>query len=199
MVHRAVTGPALERIFAALNEDGGKAARAFVCASGSAGTLAAGDHLKRALGTRTCVVEALECPTMLYNGYGEHNIQGIGDKHVPLIHNVMGTDFVIGVSDRGSDALNVVFNSVAGRAYLSRHRHVGPESLAALGDLGLSSIANVLGAIKYAKYMGLGTDDVVLTVATDGAAMYRSEIENARATCFAGEFSEIDDLNAAID
>ena len=47
--------------------------------------------------------------------------------------------------------------------------------------------------------MGLGTDDVVLTVATDGAAMYRSEIENARATCFAGEFSEIDDLNAAID
>ena len=196
VVHRAVTGPALERIFAALNEDGGKAARAFVCASGSAGTLAAGDHLKRALGTRTCVVEALECPTLLYNGYGEHNIQGIGDKHVPLIHNVMGTDFVIGVSDRGSDALNVVFNTVAGRAYLSRHRHVDREVLATLGDLGLSSIANVLGAIKYAKYMGLGTDDVVLTVATDGAAMYRSEIENARATCFAGEFSEIEAAQA---
>ena len=68
--------------------------------------------------------------------------------------------------------------------------------LAALGDLGLSSIANVLGAIKYAKYMGLGTDDVVLTVATDGAAMYRSEIENARATCFAGEFSEIEAAQA---
>ena len=189
VVHRAVTGPALERIFAALNEDGGKAARAFVCASGSAGTLAAGDHLKRALGTRTCVVEALECPTL-------HNIQGIGDKHVPLIHNVMGTDVVIGVSDRGSDALNVVFNTVAGRAYLSRHRHVDRAGLAALGDLGLSSIANVLGAIKYAKYMGLGTDDVVLTVATDGAALYRSEIENAGATCFAGEFSEIEAAQA---
>ena len=196
VVHRAVTGRALERIFAALNEDGTKSARAFVCASGSAGTLAAGDHLKRALGTQTCVVEALECPTLLYNGYGEHNIQGIGDKHVPLIHNVMGTDFVIGVSDRGSDALNVVFNTVAGRAYLSRHRHVGQEDLAALGDLGLSSIANVLGAIKYAKYMGLGTDDVVLTVATDGAAMYRSEVETARATCFAGEFSEIEAAQA---
>ena len=161
IVHRAVTGPALERIFAAHNEDGSKTARGFVCASGSAGTLAAGDYLKRSLGTQTCVVEALECPTLLYNGYGEHNIQGIGDKHVPLIHNVMGTDFVIGVSDRGSDALNVVFNTVAGRAYLSRHRHVGQQSLAALGDLGLSSIANILGAIKYAKYMALGTDDIV--------------------------------------
>ena len=79
---------------------------------GPAGTLAAGDYLKRSLGTHTCVVEALECPTLLYNGYGEHNIQGIGDKHMPLIHNVMGTDFVIGVSDRTSDALNVVFNTV---------------------------------------------------------------------------------------
>ena len=196
VVHRAVTGPALERIFAAHNEDGGKTAHAFVCASGSAGTLAAGDWLKRSLGTRTCVVEALECPTLLYNGYGEHNIQGIGDKHVPLIHNVMGTDFVIGVSDRGSDALNVVFNTVAGRSYLSRHRHVGQQSLAALGDLGLSSIANVLGAIKYAKYMALGADDIVLTVATDGAAMYQSEIEIARENRFAGAFSEIEAAEA---
>ena len=196
VVHRAVTGPALERIFAAHNEDGSKTARAFVCASGSAGTLAAGDHLKRSLGARTCVVEALECPTLLYNGYGEHNIQGIGDKHVPLVHNVMGTDFVIGVSDRASDALNVVFNTASGRAYLSRRRHVGQEDLAALGDLGLSSIANILGAIKYAKYMALGAGDVVLTVATDGAAMYRSEIERAEAACSAGAFSEIEAAEA---
>ena len=196
IVHRAVTGPALERIFAANNEDGSKTARAFVCASGSAGTLAAGDRLKRSLGTHTCVVEALECPTLLYNGYGEHNIQGIGDKHVPLIHNVMGTDFVIGVSDRGSDALNVVFNTVAGRSYLSRHRHVGQRSLAALGDLGLSSIANILGAIKYAKYMALGPDDVVLTVATDGAEMYQSEIELAGTSRSPGEHSEIEAAQA---
>ena len=196
IVHRAVTGPALERMFAAHNTDGGTTARAFICASGSAGTLAAGDFLKRSIGTHTCVVEALECPTLLYNGYGEHNIQGIGDKHVPLIHNVMGTDFVIGVSDRGCDALNMVFNTVAGRSYLSRHRHVGQQSLASLGDLGLSSIANILGAIKYAKYMSLGADDIVLTVATDGAEMYQSEIAIAGAKYFAGEFSEIDAAEA---
>ena len=192
IVHRAVTGPALERIFSAHNKDGSKTARAFICASGSAGTLATGDYLKRTLGTHSCVVEALECPTLLYNGYGEHNIQGIGDKHVPLIHNVMGTDFVIGVSDKGSDALNMVFNTVAGRSYLSRHRHVGQQSLAVLDDLGLSSIANVLGAIKYAKYMALGADDIVLTVATDGAAMYRSELAIAKAAYFSGGFSEIE-------
>ena len=192
IVHRAVTGPALERIFRAHNPDRSKTARAFVCASGSAGTLGAGDYLKGSLGTDTCVVEALECPTLLYNGYGEHNIQGIGDKHVPLIHNVMGTDFVIGVSDKGSDALNMVFNTVVGRSYLSRYRQVGQQSLADLDNLGLSSIANILGAIKYAKYMNLGADDVVLTVATDGAAMYRSEIEIVRASHSPGNFSEIE-------
>ena len=196
IVHRAVTGPALERIFRAHNEDCSKIARAFVCASGSAGTLAAGDYLKGSLGTHTCVVEALECPTLLYNGYGEHNIQGIGDKHVPLIHNVMGTDFVIGVSDQGSDALNLVFNSVVGRSYLARYRHVGQQCMAELDSLGLSSIANILGAIKYAKYMGLGSNDVVLTVATDGAAMYRSELEIALASHFAGKFSEVEAAEA---
>ena len=196
IVHRAVTGPALERIFSAQSGGGTRTARAFVCASGSAGTLAAGDCLKRSLGTRTCVVEALECPTLLYNGYGEHNIQGIGDKHVPLVHNVMGTDFVIGVSDRSCDALNMVFNTAPGRSYLSGHRHVGQQSLAALGDLGLSSIANVLGAIKYAKYMGLGEDDVLLTVATDGAEMYQSQIEIAGAKHYSGGFSEVEAAEA---
>ncbi|WP_213030084.1 hypothetical protein, partial [Acinetobacter baumannii] len=78
-------------------------ARAFVCASGSGGTLAAGDHLKASLGLDIAVVEATECPTLLRNGYGEHNIQGIGDKHVPLIHNVFNTDYVIGISERTPD------------------------------------------------------------------------------------------------
>ena len=194
IAHRAVTGPALERIFSANNADGRLSARAFVCASGSAGTLAAGDHLKHALGTDTCVVEAIECPTLLYNGYGEHNIQGIGDKHVPLIHNVMATDYVIGVSDRSSDSLNLAFNTGAGRSYLANHKQIDQETLAGLADLGLSSIANVIGAIKYAKYMSLGESDVVLTVATDGAAMYGSEIDRAVASYQGGEFSE---LNAA--
>ena len=108
----------------------------------------------------------------------------------------MGTDFVIGVSDKGSDALNVVFNTVAGRSYLSRHRNVGQRNLAGLDDLGLSSIANILGAIKYARYMDLGTDDVVLTVATDGAAMYRSELEIASPSHRDGEYSEVEAAEA---
>lgn len=191
IIHRAVTGPALARVFGSLNHDGRLRARAFVAASGSAGTLAAGDHLKTALGTDTCVVEALECPTLLYNGYGEHNIQGIGDKHVPLIHNVMATDFAIGVSDIACDGLNLVFNTTAGRRFLSDHKGLGQELIAGLGDLGLSSIANVLGAIKYAKYMDLGANDVVLTVATDGAAMYQTELAGARESQYAGGFSEI--------
>ena len=179
IIHRAVTGPALARVFAAVKGQGALRARAFVAASGSAGTLAAGDHLKAALGTDTCVVEAVECPTLLYNGYGEHNIQGIGDKHVPLIHNVMGSDFVIGVSDAASDTLNLLFNTTVGRQFLAQRLGLGQEALAALGDLGLSSIANVIGAIKYAKYMDLGAEDAVLTVATDGAAMYETELGRA--------------------
>ena len=194
IVHRAVTGPALARIFHAVNAEGtsngGLRPRAFVAASGSAGTLAAGDQLKAELGSDTCVVEALECPTLLYNGYGEHNIQGIGDKHVPLIHNVMGTDFVIAVSDAACDGLNLVFNTTAGRRFLAGRKGIGQQQLASLGDLGLSSIANVLGAIKYAKYMDLGADDVVLTVATDGAELYQSEIALAEAKYFAGDFDE---------
>jgi len=191
IVHRAVTGPALERIFRAVKADSDLKARAFVSASGSGGTLAAGDHLKQTLGTQTCAVEALECPTLLYNGYGEHNIQGIGDKHVPFIHNVMNTDFVIGVSDAASDNLNMVFNTTAGRSYLVQRCGLGQEALAALGNLGLSSIANVVAAIKYAKYMGLGAGDAVITVATDGAEMYGTELAHSEKTLPGGRFDEI--------
>ncbi len=191
IIHRAVTGPALARVFAAVKGAGGLRARAYVSASGSAGTLAAGDHLKDTLGSEICVVEALECPTLLYNGYGEHNIQGIGDKHVPFIHNVMNTDFVIGVSDRASDSLNMLFNTTVGRSYLSQRAGVDQQALASLGDLGLSSIANVLGAIKYAKYMGLGPDDAVITVATDGAELYETELSLAEERLAGGRFDEL--------
>lgn len=191
IIHRSVSGPALQRVFDHLNTDGNLKARAFVAATGSAGTLATGDHLKATLGTQTGAIEALECPTLLYNGYGEHNIQGIGDKHVPLIHNVMGTDFVIGVSDSACDGLNMVFNTSAGRKYLSDYRGLGQEEIAALGDLGLSSIANILGAIKYAKYNDLGENDVVLTVATDGADMYRTEMSIAESKYFWQGFGEV--------
>ncbi len=191
IIHRAVTGPALEHAFRAVKGDGPLRARAFVAASGSAGTFAAGDHLKQSLGTALAAVEALECPTLLYNGYGEHNIQGIGDKHVPFIHNVLNTDFVVGVSDKASDALNVLFNTSTGRSYLAQRTGLGQETLGALADLGLSSIANVLGAIKVAKYLNLGPDDAVLTIATDGAEMYGTELTKTSGEVFTGSFDEI--------
>ena len=81
---------------------------------------------------------------MLYNGHGEHNIQGIGDKHIPLIHNVMNTDVVIGVSDAASDALNLLFGSERGRGYLSRRRKIDPELVRQFDDIGISGLANIV-------------------------------------------------------
>src|SRR5216684_3476593 len=152
LIHRHCTGAAFDRVFAHL-----KAAHseyrltAFVSATGSAGTLAAGDHLKSLHGTKIVAVEAIECPTMLCNGYGEHNIQGIGDKHIPLIHNVMNTDIVVGVSDRCTGALDLLFNSNTGLSYLADRRHIDPQLLAELRFIGLSGIANLVAAIKTAK------------------------------------------------
>ena len=191
IIHRAVTGPAMERIFNHLNASGELTARAFVSATGSAGTIAAGDHLKASLDTQIGVIEALECPTLLYNGYGEHNIQGIGDKHVPLIHNVMNADFVIGVSDHASDGMNLVANTTAGRDYLSSHRGMTQEEISQLSHFGLSSLANIIGAIKYAKYMDLGASDVVMTVATDGAGMYGTELKIAEDRYAAGGVDKV--------
>src|SRR5262249_43251954 len=163
-VHYTCTGPALAQIFASLRtKRPGLRFAAFVAASGSAGTLAAGDYLKERYGTRIVAVEASECPTLLRNGFGEHNIQGIGDKHVPLIHNVMNTDVVAGVSDRSTGALDLLFNSETGQDYLSRRRHVGRETTAGLKDLGLSGIANLVAAIKTAKRLEVGPDDLLLT------------------------------------
>jgi cysteine synthase len=178
LVHWRCTGPALERVFNALAAKSPDLRLAgFVSASGSAGTLAAGDYLKEKHGTRIAVVEAVECPTLLMSGYGEHNIQGIGDKHVPLTHNVMNTDFVIGVSDQATDGLNAVFNTDQGRGYLARRLGVKPAFASMLGYFGLSSIANVLGAVKMARHLALGPEDVIVTVATDGHEMYASELD----------------------
>ncbi|HEX6129277.1 MAG TPA: pyridoxal-phosphate dependent enzyme [Candidatus Limnocylindria bacterium] len=177
LVHYLATGLALERIAIALADTRpGLRPWGFVAASGSAGTLGAGDYLKERHDTRIVAVEALECPTMLENGYGEHNIQGIGDKHIPLIHNVTNTDFVVGISDRSTDQLNVLFNTAEGRAFLADRRGVSQELLDQLGSFGLSSICNVLAAIKMARAAELGPDDLLLTVATDGAPMYATEM-----------------------
>ncbi len=187
--HYHCTGRALEHVFESLR-DAHPAARpsAFVAATGSAGTLAAGDYLKARHGTRIVAVEALECPTLLYNGFGEHNIQGIGDKHVPFIHNVMNTDAVTAVSDRSTDTLNVLFNTEEGHEYLSGRIGVDDPFLAQLSNFGLSSICNVVAAIKTARHYRFGADDVVLTVATDGADMYASEVAKATERHFDGAF-----------
>ncbi len=177
--HYEVTGRALEHVFDQVSADRTLHLAAFVSATGSAGTIAAGDRLKDLFGTRIVAVEALECPTMLENGFGEHNIQGIGDKHIPLIHNVMNTDVVVAVSDTATDELDLLFNSDVGRAFLAHRKGVPSDVIAALGHFGLSSICNVLAAIKTARLLDLGADDAIVTVATDGGAMYASE----RAAC----------------
>ena len=128
LIHYFCTGAALDRVFAHVKgRDPARRLAAFVCATGSAGTIAAGDYLKARHGTKIAAVEAIECPTMLCNGYGEHNIQGIGDKHIPLIHNVMNTDVVIGVSDLASDSLNALFGGNVGRSYLAGRRKIDPD------------------------------------------------------------------------
>jgi cysteine synthase len=192
VVHYLATGSALGRVFETLQaETPSLRLHSFVSATGSAGTIAAGDYLKEAYGAKIVAAEALECPTILYNGFGEHNIQGIGDKHIPLIHNVMNTDVAVAISDRATDRLGLLFGTDVGRDHLVRRRHVPDEVIAQLPSLGLSSICNVLGAIKVAKHYGLGPDDAVFTVATDGAAMYHTERDIAAVKFFPDGFDEV--------
>ncbi|MDC7987658.1 pyridoxal-5'-phosphate-dependent protein subunit beta [Rhodoplanes sp. TEM] len=192
VVHRTCTGAALAKVFETVTK-GSRTAKlaAYVSATGSAGTLAAGDHLKKAYGTKIVAVEAEECPTLLYNGFGEHNIQGIGDKHVPFIHNVMNTDMVVGISDHSTDTLFVLFNTDEGRKYLVERRGIDPALVAQLPHFGLSGLCNLLAAIKAAKYWDLGSDDVIMTVATDGSAMYGSEIVKAMPKYFGNRFDQV--------
>jgi len=196
LVHYQCTGRALAAVFDSLTAAEPSATnlrlRAFVSASGSAGTLAAGDYLKERYGTQIVAAEALECPTMLANGFGEHNIQGIGDKHIPLIHNVLNTDLVAGISDRATDQLSVLFAARAGVEYLRARRRVPEPVLASLPAFGLSSICNILAAVKTAKHLRLGPDDVIMTVATDGAGMYGSERERITARDFPAGFTPAD-------
>jgi cysteine synthase len=192
LVHYYVTGKALDCIFSDLRrEDPQLRLFAFVAATGSAGTIGAGDYLKSHHGTKIAAVEAIECPTMLVNGYGEHNIQGIGDKHIPLIHNVMNTDVVVGVSDASSDALNLLFNDSVGRDYLARRQNMDPAVVKALDNLGLSGIANVIAAIKLAKHFELDASDVIVTIGTDSAALYASERASYRTRRYAKGFDEV--------
>ena len=192
LIHYRCTGAAFDRAFSHLkNRQPAHRLAAFVCATGSAGTIAAGDYLKARHGAKIAAVEAIECPTMLCNGYGEHNIQGIGDKHIPLIHNVMNTDLVVGVSDLASDSLNVLFGGNVGRHYMAGRRKIDPEVVGSFDDIGISGLANIVAAIKVAKHLDYGADDVVMTVATDSAALYASERQSFLNRRYRDGFDEV--------
>jgi cysteine synthase len=189
--HFAVTGGALSTVYESLLAANAELnLAAITCASGSAGTLAMGDRLKEQYGTKIVAVEALECPTMLYNGYGEHNIQGIGDKHIPLIHNVMNTDMVAAISDGSTDALLAAFTTDVGKAHLVNQLGVDPAVVDQLRHFGLSSVCNMLAAIKTAKRLNLSNTDVVMSVATDGSELYVSEREAYLGRHYDGSLNE---------
>jgi cysteine synthase A len=182
--HYEVTGSAMEEVLKDEMRAGDRFA-GVVFSSGSAGTLGCGDYLKEVFpGSRIAVGEALQCPTLLMNGYGAHRIEGIGDKHVPWIHNVRNTDLVIAVDDEHSVRLLRLFNEPAGRSYL-RTQGVPEEILSRLDLMGISSIGNLIASIKFAKYYELGEQDVVMTVFTDSVELYGSrlrELERERGT-----------------
>jgi cysteine synthase len=173
--HYEVTGAALLRV--AERSLGKKAqVRAFVSSTGSAGTIAAGDRLKSALpGVRVAAAEALQCPTLLCNGFGAHRIEGIGDKHVPWIHNVRNTDLVIAADDADCMRLLRLFNEKEGQALLAG-RGVPAEVIQRLPLLGISGIGNLLASIKLARYFELTEEDVVFTVLTDSMELYGSRL-----------------------
>ncbi len=173
--HYEVTGHAMEEVLKKELGDNGKYA-GIVLSSGSSGTLGTADYLKEIYpASKIAVGEALQCPTLLYNGYGAHRIEGIGDKHVPWIHNVKNTDMVIGLDDEHTIRLIRLFNEPEGRDYLVS-QGVPAKLVENLDLLGISSIGNVLGAIKFAKYYELTERDVVLTVFTDSMELYGSRL-----------------------
>jgi cysteine synthase len=192
LAHYRVTGTALHKIFTHLqNENPSWAMAAFVAGTGSAGTLAAGDFLKETHGARIVAMEPIECPTMLSNGYGEHNIQGVGDKHIPLIQNVMNSDIVAGVSDESCDRLSVLFGTKAGRQYLTERQGIDVNTVEDLGKLGLSGIANILAAIKTARLLNLSENEAIVTVATDSGALYDSERKQTEDGDFPHGFDQV--------
>ncbi len=173
--HYNVTGPAIDEVLTGLGNPALRPA-AFISATGSAGTIAAGDYLKK-LHPHLKVVasEALQCPTLLMNGFGGHRIEGIGDKHVPWVHNVRNTDAVAAIDDEDCMRLLRLFNEPAGHEYLA-DTGLDAALIESLPLLGISCIANLLAAIKTAKYFELGEQDVILTIFTDSAEMYQSRL-----------------------
>ena len=191
--HYEVTGHAMEEVLHTLMGKDDRLA-GVVLTSGSAGTLGSGDYLKEKYpGSKIAVAEALQCPTILYNGFGGHRIEGIGDKHIPWIHNVRNSDVAIAVDDNYSNRLQRLFNEPVGRKYLEKQKF-DPELIADLDLLGLSGIANLVASIKFARYFELDENDYVMTVLTDSMELYGSRLKELDE-----EFGPYTEENAARD
>jgi cysteine synthase A len=177
--HYNITGSAIEEVFD-ISKTGRSRFAAYVSATGSAGTIAAGDYLRTLFPEIKVVAsEALQCPTLLMNGFGGHRIEGIGDKHVPWIHNVKNTDVVTAIDDEDCMRLLRLFNEQKGHEYLS-YLGIDKEIIKDLPLIGISGISNLLSAIKTSRYFEMTPDDIIITIATDSAEMYRSRVEELR-------------------
>lgn len=174
--HYEITGFTFEDLFNKIKKSNDRLS-AYVSATGSAGTIAAGDYLKKIFpGMKVIASEALQCPTILMNGFGAHRIEGIGDKHIPWIHNVKNTDAICAIDDEDPLLMLRLFNEEAGLEYLFKS---GVEKSMAekLKWLGISSISNVLSAVKTAKYFEMNENDIIFTVFTDSKEMYNSRLK----------------------
>ena len=192
--HYEVTGSAIAEVFENIRRPGDRLAGACFT-TGSAGAIGSGDRLKELYpGMKLAAGEALQCPTLLNNGFGGHRIEGIGDKHVPWIHNVKNTDMVIAIDDADSQELIRLFNEPAGLEFLTKELGLDPDFATKLSWLGISGIANLLCCIKMAKYYEFTENDVVATVLTDSIAMYGSRLKELREAD--GEYTAV---NAAVD
>ncbi len=191
--HYKITGNAMKEVLE--RELNGASYRGLCLTTGSAGTLGCGDFLKNLYpNSKISAGESIQCPTLLLNGYGYHRIEGIGDKHVPWIHNVKNTDLIIAIDDQDCMNLLRLFNEPAGHMYL-KEQGVSEEIIDQLPLLGISSIANTLMAIKMAKYYEMTSNDLILTVFTDSTEqMYQSRLRELKA-----QFGDYNDRNAAID
>jgi len=187
--HYEITGHAMEEVLK--HELGPKDNyRGVILTTGSAGTIACGDYMKQAFpGSLIGASEALQCPTLLENGFGSHRIEGIGDKHVPWIHNVKNTDLVTAIDDNAVVNISRLFNEKTGHEYLTK-KGVPEKIVTNLDLLGFSGIANMLSAIKMAKYYEMGEHDVVLTVLTDSMELYQSRLKEMHEEY--GAYSEVD-------
>ncbi|MBE0668242.1 MAG: pyridoxal-phosphate dependent enzyme [Bacteroidales bacterium] len=186
--HYNVTGNALEEVYNLVKDDKSRLA-AYISATGSAGTIAAGDYLKTIEPhMMTVASEALQCPTLLMNGFGAHRIEGIGDKHVPWVHNVRNTDVVTAIDDEDCMRIFRLFNEKKGHDYL-KSLGIDRNIISNLHLLGISGISNMISAIKTARHFEMTGDDIIITVATDSAEMYRSRL--AELTEERGAYSDI--------